>query len=137
MRPDAVLESVLYVDDLDAAQRFYTEVLGLDLQKAADGRQVFLRCGASMVLLFDPEVTATAPSTVGSATIPMHGARGPGYLALRAAPDTRDRWRALLAERGVAIESEVDWPGGGWSLYVRDPAGNSVELATGSLWGLP
>jgi hypothetical protein len=34
----------------------------------------------------------------------------------------------------VAIESEVSWPGGGRSLYVRDPAGNSLEFASADIW---
>jgi len=38
---------------------------------------------------------------------------------------------------GVPIESEVRWPRGGRSLYVRDPAGNSVEIASPALWGFP
>jgi predicted enzyme related to lactoylglutathione lyase len=36
----------------------------------------------------------------------------------------------------VAIEKIVDWPGGGRSLYFRDPAGNSLELATPRIWGI-
>ena len=43
-------------------------------------------------------------------------------------------WRAWLREQGVEIEREVGWPGGGLSLYFRDPAGNSLELATPTLW---
>ena len=136
MRPSAVLEAVLYAVDLEAVRRFYTEVLGLTLHHA-DRRQVFLRCGEQMVLIFDPQVTAAEPSSVGGAPIPLHGARGPGHLALRVDQDQRDRWRAHLEQRNIAIESEVDWPGGGWSLYTRDPAGNSVELATASLWHRP
>jgi catechol 2,3-dioxygenase-like lactoylglutathione lyase family enzyme len=47
-------------------------------------------------------------------------------------------WRDTLAAAGVAIEAEISWPQGGHhSLYVRDPAGNSVELASPTLWGLP
>jgi hypothetical protein len=45
-------------------------------------------------------------------------------------------WRARFAERGIVVEADVQWPGGGRSLYVRDPAGNSVELAAATLWGL-
>jgi catechol 2,3-dioxygenase-like lactoylglutathione lyase family enzyme len=45
-----------------------------------------------------------------------------------------DAWRARLARHGVPVESEVRWPRGGRSLYVRDPAGNSVELAGESIW---
>jgi hypothetical protein len=33
------------------------------------------------------------------------------------------------------VEREVGWPDGSSSLYVCDPAGNSVELAPPSLWG--
>ena len=29
------------------------------------------------------------------------------------------------------------WPGGGRSIYFRDPAGNCVELVTPGVWGLP
>ena len=37
----------------------------------------------------------------------------------------------------VTVEQEVEWPKGGRSLYVRDPAGNLVELVTPGVWGLP
>ncbi len=45
------------------------------------------------------------------------------------------RGAARLEAAGVAIESEVTWPRGGRSLYIRDPAGNCVELASPKLWG--
>ena len=41
---------------------------------------------------------------------------------------------ATNANNGVEIESEVSWDGGGTSLYVRDPVGHSVELATPGVW---
>ena len=54
------------------------------------------------------------------------------------AADDLDAWRALAARaHGVAIEHEETWPLGGHSLYFRDPAGNSVELITPGVWGLP
>jgi hypothetical protein len=34
----------------------------------------------------------------------------------------------------VAVESDYTWPGGGRSLYFRDPAGNSLELGTPAIW---
>jgi hypothetical protein len=49
-------------------------------------------------------------------------------------------WQRHLEKCGVAIEAEVAWPEGGRSLYVRDPAGNSVELAPPTIWkglGIP
>ena len=42
-----------------------------------------------------------------------------------------------VAAHHVAIEHEEAWERGGHSLYFRDPAGNSVELITPGLWGLP
>ena len=45
-------------------------------------------------------------------------------------------WRERLSAEGIAIEKEVDWPGGGRSIYFRDPAGNSVELASARIWRL-
>ena len=44
--------------------------------------------------------------------------------------------RRWLAKHGVSIEKTIDWPDGGRSLYFRDPAGNSLELATPQIWGL-
>jgi catechol-2,3-dioxygenase len=46
-----------------------------------------------------------------------------------------DGWRAHLADCQVPIEIEVEWPEGGRSIYFRDPAGNSVELAPPTMWG--
>ena len=37
---------------------------------------------------------------------------------------------------GVEIEVDYLWPGGGRSIYFRDPAGNSLEFAEPSIWGL-
>jgi catechol 2,3-dioxygenase-like lactoylglutathione lyase family enzyme len=45
-----------------------------------------------------------------------------------------DAWREHLAQAGVAIEKDVNWGGSSQSIYFRDPAGNSLELATPTLW---
>ncbi len=132
----AILEAALYGDDLDAAEQFYTEVCGLEVISRDPVRQVFFRCGPTVVLFFDPAHTADSVRHVAGAAIPTHGTRGPGHLCFRVAADTRDHWRKHLEQHGVTVESEVDWPGGGWSIYFRDPAGNSLEFATARLWGL-
>ena len=46
-------------------------------------------------------------------------------------------WRERITRAGLAIEAEIAWPRGGSSLYLRDPAGNSVELAPASIWSIP
>ena len=37
---------------------------------------------------------------------------------------------------GIAIEADFEWPGGGRSIYFRDPAGNCLEFAEPRIWGL-
>ncbi len=137
MKPLGVLETCLYARDLDAAERFYTAVLGLAVIARQPGRHVFFRCGRGVFLVFNPEQTEAESSLVGGVPVPRHGARGPGHMAFAIPEAEVEAWRARLAASGVAVEAEIRWPGGGHSLYLRDPAGNSVELATPRLWGLP
>lgn len=126
-----MLETSLYADDLDAAERFYAGVLGLEVIGRVAGRHVFFRCGDAVLLVFDPASTG-APG----GQLPTHGARGAGHAAFAASTDELERWRAHLAARGVEVEHEAQWPGGSRSFYVRDPAGNSIEFAEPSLWGM-
>lgn len=131
-----VLETALYTDDLAAADHFYGVVLGLERIALVEGRHVFFRCGDGVILIFDRRSTANVPTSVNGAKVPLHGASGAGHMALAVADADLPAWRTYLEARGIAIESEVSWPRGGRSLYVRDPAGNSVELASPLLWGL-
>ena len=102
MQPiDRVLETILYVDDLDAAERFYGEVLGLELDSRKDGLFVFFRCGAGMLLLFEPEAATTGRN------VPAHGARGPGHACFAVAEDALPAWQARLAAAGVSVEQEM------------------------------
>ena len=129
-----VLETCLYAGDLDAAERFYVALLGLELFTREPGRHVFMRCGAGMLLVFDPARTSTEPGEVRGVAVPAHGARGAGHVCFRIAADALGAWRERLERAGVAIEAEIAWPRGGTSIYVRDPAGNSVELAPELIW---
>lgn len=132
MRPIVrVLETILYVDDLDAAERFYGRVLGLELDSKKRDLFVFFKCGDGMLLLFEPQAASTGRN------VPAHGAHGPGHACFAVSERDLDGWRARLEAAGVAIEQEMDWPRGGRSFYFRDPAGNSLELATPRIWGLP
>ncbi len=125
--PKFVLEAGLYARDLEAAEHFYATVLDLDVLFREDGRHVFFRCGTGTVLLFKPGATQT------SDTVP-HGSVGAGHVALAVETDRLENWRDHFADHGVAVEHEQDWGEQERSLYVRDPAGNSVELATSTLW---
>ena len=131
MRILSIVETAIYVDDLDAAEDFYQRVLGLKVIAKKHDRHVFFQVGDSNVLLaFNPTTTRFEKDT-------PHGATGPGHFALGIEKQSLGEWRNHLRTHGVQIESEVEWPAGGKSIYFRDPAGNSVELVTPGVWRLP
>lgn len=129
-----VLETCLYASDLEAAERFYVRVLGFETALREEGRHVFLRAAGSMLLIFDPAGSETPPPD-GAIPVPPHGARGPGHACFAAGAEGIEGWRGRLHAAGVGIEREVTWPHGPVSLYFRDPAGNSLEIAERALWG--
>ncbi len=131
---DGVLETCIYAADLAAAERFYGEVIGLSVHARVEGRHVFFRCGDGMFLVFNPAATALGMHVNSGDIRLQHGAQGAGHVAFRVPLSSVAGWRDKLAETGIAIEAEVTWPGGGRSIYVRDPAANSVELASAEIW---
>ncbi|MEL7014227.1 MAG: VOC family protein, partial [Pseudomonadota bacterium] len=55
-------------------------------------------------------------------------------LCFGASRDEIAAWRARLDAAGHPIEADFDWPNGARSIYFRDPAGNSIEIAEPRLW---
>ncbi|MGE3709145.1 MAG: VOC family protein [Hyphomicrobiaceae bacterium] len=135
MRPTHVLETVLYAEDLDAIKDFYADVLGLQPFSAMPDRQVFYKLDAQMLLIFNPQATAVPPAP-GALPVPPHGSHGPGHVCFSACAGDLDRLRQHLADKGIAVDADFEWPQGGRSIYFRDPAGNSIEFAEPRIWGL-
>jgi catechol 2,3-dioxygenase-like lactoylglutathione lyase family enzyme len=135
MTPSGILETVLYAADLAAVEGFYREVLGMEPFSKAPERQLFYRCGNQVLLIFNPAAT-TKPPTPGSLPVPPHGASGPGHVCFRATAGEIEAWRHRLIAHGLVIEADFEWPGGGRSIYFRDPAGNCLEFAEPRIWGL-
>jgi len=140
MQPAAILESALYVTDLEAAESFYAEILGMERIAKAEGRHVFFRCGQGVLLLFNAGATKQPPPPGAKLPVPPHGTVGQGHLCFAASFDGIERWKARLVEMGVAIEADFLWPPkpgqerGGRSIYFRDPSGNSLEFAEPEIW---
>jgi catechol 2,3-dioxygenase-like lactoylglutathione lyase family enzyme len=132
MKIRAVVETGIYVDDLQAAEAFYGTVLGLRVMGKEPGHHVFFQAGKASVLL-----AFLAEATLKGGQFPPHGATGPGHFALGIEAKSFDAWREYLGRHGVTVEQEAEWPKGGRSIYFRDPAGNLVELVTPGVWGLP
>lgn len=133
MKAGDILETVLYAEDLIAARGFYEAVLGLEVYAALPERFVFFKAGEQMLLIFNPRATTKQTNEQGP---PPHGAAGAGHVCFRASLSQQADWRVHLANRGIDIEKEMDWPGGGHSIYVRDPADNSVEFAEPRIWNM-
>jgi catechol 2,3-dioxygenase-like lactoylglutathione lyase family enzyme len=125
-----VYETALYASDVAATAAFYEQLLGLQpLPGLGSLGAAFRLPDGGMLLIFDPEL-----STTPGRQIPSHGAIGQGHVAFSVGPGGLEAFAGELRRREVTIESEVEWPEGGRSLYIRDPAGNSVELIEGEAW---
>lgn len=129
----AVLETALYVEDLDRAGRFYVETLGLE-PMVKDSRMWAFDCGPRSVLLLFERGGTLEPVRLPGGTIPPHDGSGPAHLAFAVKADDLPGWEARLAAQGVEIEARMKWPRGGESVYFRDPDRHLVELATPGLW---
>ncbi len=136
MTPSGILETVMYAGDLEAIERFYADVLEMTPFSKLVGRQLFYRCGDQVLLIFNPDATMKPPAA-GALPVPPHGAKGDGHICFKASARELDLWRKRLEAKGVAIEADFIWPAsGGRSIYFRDPAGNCLEFAEPSIWGL-
>ena len=128
-----ILETALYVEDLNRAAEFYERVLGLRAL-VTDRRLVAMDAGEGTVLLLFRRSTSSSRAASPGGWIPPHDGRGPLHFALAVDAAALDSWRRHLLAEGIDIESEVTWKRGGTSLYFRDPDGHSVELATPGIW---
>lgn len=132
-RITAILETVLYVGDLDRAEAFYRGVMGLSGGFGDPRMRSFDVAGTGMLLLFRRGDTL-APITMPGGVIPPHDGTGPAHIAFAIAAAELAEWLEHLVACDVAIESTVDWPRGGQSVYFRDPDLHLLELATPGLW---
>jgi catechol 2,3-dioxygenase-like lactoylglutathione lyase family enzyme len=124
-----VLETCLYVHDLDQAERFYTGVLGLALYGKLAGRHLFYRLDGGMLLIFDPAASGQPGE------LPPHAGKVGGHACLGIAREETDAWETRLRGHGLEVTRHA-WGRRGESLYFHDPAGNVLELAPPSIWGL-
>jgi catechol 2,3-dioxygenase-like lactoylglutathione lyase family enzyme len=128
-----LLETALYVDDMDRATAFYRDVLGLRLLDASPRLSAMDAGRATLLLLFRRGATLEGAAAPGG-WIPPHNGEGPAHVAFAVASTDLPSWEMRLAAHAIAIESRVRWSGGGESIYFRDPDGHSIELVTPGTW---
>jgi catechol 2,3-dioxygenase-like lactoylglutathione lyase family enzyme len=123
-----VLETVVYctTENEEVTRRFYREVLGLEPVREGS---VAHRLGAGVLLLFNADESAVQESP------PAHGAANARvHTCFLVAAGEYESWKRRLAERGVEITQEIEWPSGPRSFYFEDPAGNVLEIAEADMW---
>ncbi|WP_029057546.1 VOC family protein [Stappia stellulata] len=133
LRVRGILETSVYVDDLDRAHAFYGDILGLERMVSGDRLSAYDAAPGETLLVFLRGATSQDVPTSGG-LVPGHHSEGPSHFAFKVAKADLNAWRAHFAQAGVSIVSEVTWPAGGVSLYVNDPDGNVVEFAAPALW---
>ena len=135
MRPaiKGILETPVYVDDLQTAYAFYHDILGFDRMVEGDRIHAFA-VAPGQVLIACQRGMCEVDSEIGGALVPGHRADGPSHFAFRIDMEAIEAWKAYLTGEGIAILSEAQWPLGGKSLYFNDPFGNVLEMATGDIW---
>jgi len=128
-----ILETALYVADLQISREFYQGLMGFDCFMH-DERMCALGVPGSGVLLLFRLHGSAQPSETPAGTIPAHDGMGVQHLAFAMRPEDLEAWHAHLLAKNIAVESRITWPRGGTSLYFRDPDGHSLEVATPGLW---
>ena len=115
-----VSELVLEVEDLEAAERFYSQVLELPVvDRWPDREAVWVMAGErTRIGLWKPQVG-------------LFGSRGGVHVHFAMHIDERDFDAAVERLRSLGHEVEqTEFDGAGRSAYVRDPDGHLVELWT-------
>jgi catechol 2,3-dioxygenase-like lactoylglutathione lyase family enzyme len=116
-----VSELVLEVSDLDAAEAFYSGVLGFPVVERWPDRDAFwvMAGSGTRIGLWRPQVG-------------LAGGRGGAHVhyAMKIEESDFDAAVALLRERGQDVETMKFGDTHGRAAYVTDPDGNVVELWT-------
>ena len=111
----------LDVSDLNRAEQFYTEVLGLAVAQRFGGHQVLLRCGQQMLALFE------RPDLPPRITDRIENPLGKGHHAFKVKLADLQTAQALFQTKGVPTYGPIDW-GDHDCLYFLDPDGNLLEI---------
>ncbi|MGH7325102.1 MAG: VOC family protein [Candidatus Rokuibacteriota bacterium] len=108
------------VADLERAERFYTEVLGMTVQMHLPD-QVLLRYGDGACALF------LKPGRLPGGREQIENPLGKSHHAFRVDYGELARARALFEARGIPYHTPIDW-GDHDCLYFLDPDGNLLEI---------
>jgi catechol 2,3-dioxygenase-like lactoylglutathione lyase family enzyme len=122
--PKTIYAITLFVEDLDAAKRFYREVFGLPV-KFEDADSAVFDFGNTVVNLL---TTGAARELIDPAAVASRGAGS--RLQLTIPVDDVDAMCAELRKRGVKLlNGPIDRPWGVRTASFSDPGGHIWEIA--------
>ena len=131
--PSAILETCLSVTDLTRSRDFYSELFGYSVMKS-DERFCALSIEERQILILFLKGSDPDGTTLPFGFIPAHGSNGQSHIGFSIPKESLPAWRERLTKHGVSVESSFAWPGGGVSIYFRDPDGHLLELLTPGVW---
>ena len=108
------------VSDLDRAERFYVDVLGMSVQMRLPDQRL-LRYGDGNCALF------LVPDRVAPGLALIEHPLGKSHHAFEVSWEDLARARRLFGERGIPHHAPIDW-GDHECVYFLDPDGNLLEL---------
>lgn len=124
--PGVELTHLIVVRDLDAARRFYHEVLGAEIYREYGGTSCVLQFqGAWLLLVTGGGPTPDKPSVTFAP--PPDPSVVSHQLTLRV-PDCRAAYRVLSARGAEFLTPPMD-RGGEIRCFFRDPDGNLLEIS--------
>lgn len=150
-RVTGILETCLYVADIERSARFYEQLFGFErmvcderfcafavthgeITPKVDGGELSKNASCRDVLILFKRGATAHPIAMPGGVIPAHDGSGQSHFAFAIPAEDLPAWEKRLVEAGVPIEGRVRWKSGAESLYFRDPDGHLAELATPGIW---
>ncbi len=109
--------ATVFVSNMDASVRFYTEVLGLKLTNRFGNNWATVEAGKSLTIGLHP----------ASPKYPAPGTKGAIMLGLEV-DEAIERVVALLSEKGVPFQGSIVRDESGNFTHLEDPDGNEIYL---------
>jgi catechol 2,3-dioxygenase-like lactoylglutathione lyase family enzyme len=104
----------LRTDDVDALERFYTEVLGLSVRRRDAGRSSWLDASPTIVMIERRDVSEPG---IDSTTKEL--------VCFAIAASEQDAFAERLAAASVVVEART-----AYTLYFRDPDGRRIGVSS-------
>jgi catechol 2,3-dioxygenase-like lactoylglutathione lyase family enzyme len=115
------------VTDVDAAVRFYTQLLDFQIEMRPDPAFAIVTRGDLRLLLSQPGVGGGGQA-MPDGQLPAPG----GWNRIHLETDDLDTTVARLKQAGARFRNEIVVGRGGRQILLEDPSGNPIELFQGA-----